>query len=206
VKSLQQGSVEIVELSQMKTNLRAWTKRVYDNTPYHDDQLVAAKTSATASVIPHEVGAGSPIKHVFYIVKENRTTTRSSAISARVRAIRGSPSSARRSRPISMRCAPVRSAGQSLLRWRSQRRRPLLSNSAYATDFDEKLWPVTYGGHQQGSQGCRSKREAQSKHQKTFADQHTDVRPLLGNDRIRRRPVVTSTLLTPFVRTRNRGW
>ena len=43
VKSLQTGSVEIVDLSQLKTNLRAWTKQVYDNTPYHDDQLVAAR-------------------------------------------------------------------------------------------------------------------------------------------------------------------
>ena len=33
VKSLQKGSVEIVDLTQMKANLRAWTKQVYDNTP-----------------------------------------------------------------------------------------------------------------------------------------------------------------------------
>ncbi|HKA01877.1 MAG TPA: beta-propeller fold lactonase family protein, partial [Candidatus Solibacter sp.] len=73
VKSLQKGSVEIVDLTQMKSNLKAWTKQVYDNTPYHDEQLVTAKAPAAPSVIPREVGAGSPIKHVLYIIKENRT-------------------------------------------------------------------------------------------------------------------------------------
>ncbi|HXB72013.1 MAG TPA: beta-propeller fold lactonase family protein [Candidatus Acidoferrales bacterium] len=73
VKSLQKGSVEIVDLTQLKTNLRAWTKQVYNNTPYHDDQLVAAKAPAAPTVIPREVGVGSPIKHVLYIIKENRT-------------------------------------------------------------------------------------------------------------------------------------
>src|SRR5262249_21392242 len=52
VKSLKKGSVEIVDLTQMKANLRAWSKQVYDNTPYHDDQLVAAKAPAVATVIP----------------------------------------------------------------------------------------------------------------------------------------------------------
>jgi hypothetical protein len=57
----------------MKANLRAWTKQVYDNTPYHDDQLVAAKAPAAPTVVPRDVGVGSPIKHVLYIIKENRT-------------------------------------------------------------------------------------------------------------------------------------
>jgi len=52
VKSLQKGSVEIVDVSQLKTNLRAWTKQVYDNTPYHDEQLVTAKAPAAPTVIP----------------------------------------------------------------------------------------------------------------------------------------------------------
>src|SRR5260370_7162299 len=73
VKSLQKGSVEIVDLTQLKTNLRGWTKQVYDNTPYHDDQLVAAKAPAAPTVVPRDVGVGSPIKHVLYIIKENRT-------------------------------------------------------------------------------------------------------------------------------------
>jgi YVTN family beta-propeller protein len=59
VKSLQKGSIEIVDLSQMKTNLRAWTKQVYDNTPYHDEQLVTAKAPSAPTIVPREVGAGS---------------------------------------------------------------------------------------------------------------------------------------------------
>src|SRR5258708_31305976 len=150
VKSLQKGSVEIVDLAQMKTNLRAWTKQVYDNTPYHDDQLVAAKASATSTVIPHQVGAGSPIKHVLYILKENRTydqvlgdlgkgngDPRLTIFGEKV-----TPNHHARARQFvvldNLYCdGEVSVDGHS---W---------SNSAYATDFNEKLWPVTYGGHRQ---------------------------------------------------------
>jgi hypothetical protein len=64
VKSLQKGGLEIVDLAQLKTNLRGWTKQVYDNTPYHDDQLVAAQAPPAPTVVPSDVGVGSPIKHV----------------------------------------------------------------------------------------------------------------------------------------------
>jgi YVTN family beta-propeller protein len=148
VKSLQKGSVEIVDLSQLKTNLRAWTKQVYNNTPYHDDQLVAAKAPAAPTVIPREVGVGSPIKHVLYIIKENRTydqvlgdlgkgngDPRLTIFGAQV-----TPNHHALARQFvlldNLYCdGEVSVDGHS---W---------SNSAYATDFNEKLWPVTYGGH-----------------------------------------------------------
>ena len=148
LKSLQKGSIEIVDLSQMKTNLRAWTKEVYDNTPYHDEQLVAAKAPAAASVVPREVGVGSPIKHVLYIIKENRTydqvlgdvgkgnsDPRLAIFGAKV-----TPNQHKLANEFvlldNLFCdGEVSVDGHS---W---------SNSAYATDFNEKLWPVTYGGH-----------------------------------------------------------
>ena len=148
VKSLQKGSIEIIDLSQMKANLRAWTKQVYDNTPYHDDQLVAAKAPAAATVIPREVGAGSPIKHVLYIIKENRTYDQ-------VLGDLGKGNGDPRLTIFGEKVTPNHHAlarqfvlldnlfcdGEVSVDGHSW------SNSAYATDFNEKLWPVTYGGH-----------------------------------------------------------
>ena len=127
VKSLQKGSIEIVDLSQMKTNLRAWTKEVYDNTPYHDEQLVAAKAPAAASVVPREVGVGSPIKHVLYIIKENRTYDQ--VLGDRGEGKRRSAADHLRGQGHAQSAQAgerVRAARQSLLRRRSQRGRPLL--------------------------------------------------------------------------------
>jgi YVTN family beta-propeller protein len=148
VKSLQKGTVEIVDLTQMKANLRTWSKQVYDNTPYHDDQLVAAKTPTVATVIPREVGAGSPIKHVLYIIKENRTYDQ-------VLGDLGKGNGDSRLTIFGETVTPNHHAiarqfvlldnlfcdGEVSVDGHSW------SNSAYATDFNEKLWPVTYGGH-----------------------------------------------------------
>ena len=148
VKSLQKGSVEIVDLTQLKANLRGWTKRVYDNTPYHDDQLAAAKAPAVPTVVPRDVGVGSPIKHILYIIKENRTYDQVFGDLARATATRALAIFGRRSRPTITRWPDSSSLLDNLYcdgevsvdghSW---------SNSAYATDFNEKLWPVTYGGH-----------------------------------------------------------
>jgi len=148
VKSLQKGSVEIVDLAQLKTNLRAWTKQVYNNTPYHDDQLVAAKAPAAPTVIPREVGVGSPIKHVLYVIKENRTYDQ-------VLGDLGKGNGDPRLTIFGEKVTPNHHAvarqfvlldnlycdGEVSVDGHSW------SNSAYATDFNEKLWPVTYGGH-----------------------------------------------------------
>jgi len=55
-----------------KVQLAAYTKEVYENSPYRDEMLAKAEIKGN-SVIPAEVGKGSPIKHVLYIIKENRT-------------------------------------------------------------------------------------------------------------------------------------
>ncbi len=55
-----------------RTKLGEYTKQVYENSPYRDELLVKAEIKGN-SVIPSEVGKGSPIQHVLYIIKENRT-------------------------------------------------------------------------------------------------------------------------------------
>jgi len=49
-----------------------YSRQVFSNTPYRQDQLLEVPFT-DESAIPHKVGDPSPIKHVFYIIKENRT-------------------------------------------------------------------------------------------------------------------------------------
>ena len=65
------GALSIVPVPDEKS-LAAYTESVYKNCPYSDKLLTDAPyTMRTA--IPTKVGDPSPIKHVLYIIKENRT-------------------------------------------------------------------------------------------------------------------------------------
>jgi YVTN family beta-propeller protein len=52
--------------------LNSYTRQVYANTPFTDKKLQLAD-GEEGNPIPRKVGDPSPIKHVFYIIKENRT-------------------------------------------------------------------------------------------------------------------------------------
>jgi len=52
--------------------LATYSQLVYQNTPYHKDKEPTANIEA-GTPIPQKIGDPSPIKYVFYIVKENRT-------------------------------------------------------------------------------------------------------------------------------------
>ena len=52
--------------------LKAYTKQVYANTPFTTKRTIEADGEA-GSPIPRKLGEKSPIKYVFYIIKENRT-------------------------------------------------------------------------------------------------------------------------------------
>ncbi len=148
VKSLQKGSVGMIDVSKLNRDLPAWTRQVYANCPYSDKLLAQAKPPATPSIVPRDVGAGSPIKHVVYIIKENRTYDQ---VFGDLPQGNGDPRLTIFGRKITPNHHAI--AEQYVLldnlycdgevsvdghSW---------SNSAYATDFNEKLWPVTYGGH-----------------------------------------------------------
>jgi YVTN family beta-propeller protein len=55
-----------------EAQLKTYTRQVYANTPFTDKKLELAD-GEDGSPIPRKVGDPSPIKHVFYIIKENRT-------------------------------------------------------------------------------------------------------------------------------------
>lgn len=75
IGSLLKGTVSLITLPT-KAKLAQLTKQTYANSPYTDELLKAARAplgKGGKTAIPVRVGDASPIKHVIYIVKENRT-------------------------------------------------------------------------------------------------------------------------------------
>jgi YVTN family beta-propeller protein len=147
IKTQQKGDVEIIDLAALEKELPAWTKQVYANTPYQDSQLAEAAAKPVESIIPREVGVGSPIHHVIYIIKENRTYDQvlgddprgngDSRLTIFGRKVTPNQHALAESFVLfdNLYCdGEVSEDGHS---W---------SNSAYATDYNEKTWPATYGG------------------------------------------------------------
>lgn len=71
IGSLMQGSLSIVD-EPSDDELALYSKKVYANTPYKKEGELVTK-GEKGNPIPMEVGEPSPIKYVFYIIKENRT-------------------------------------------------------------------------------------------------------------------------------------
>lgn len=152
VRSLQKGSVNFVLLKNLKSDLKGWTKQVYDNVPYRDSLLQQAKQPQSPTIVPSQVGVGSPIKHVIYVIKENRTYDQ---VFGDVKKGNGDARLAIFGENVTPNHHAI--ADQFVLldnlycdgevsvdghSW---------SNSAIATDFNEKLWPANYGGHSAGA-------------------------------------------------------
>ncbi|MCC6591291.1 MAG: bifunctional YncE family protein/alkaline phosphatase family protein [Bryobacterales bacterium] len=148
VRDIQRGTVNIVSLKNLRGELKAWTRQVYDNIPYKDDYLTMARAPKEPSVIPQQVGAGSPIKHVIYVIKENRTYDQ---LFGDIKKANGDP----RLTIFGEQVTPNHHAiaeqfvlldnlycdGEVSVDGHSW------SNSAIATDYNEKNWPPQYGGH-----------------------------------------------------------
>jgi YVTN family beta-propeller protein len=71
IGSLFTGTMSIIDVPDAK-KLGAYSKQVYSNTPYTKEREMQT-AGEPGNPIPMKVGAASPIKHVFYIIKENRT-------------------------------------------------------------------------------------------------------------------------------------
>ena len=71
IGGLMKGTMSIIDMPNEST-LANYSKQVYDNTPYTKDKELNA-AGEPGNPIPMKVGDPSPIKYVFYIIKENRT-------------------------------------------------------------------------------------------------------------------------------------
>jgi len=144
--STMKGTVNIIDLTLARKDLESLTKQAYANSPYHDGLLARANPSRQPSIVPREVGVGSPIQHVLYIIKENRTYDQ---VFGDLQQGNGDPQLNLFGREVTpnhhkiaeqfvlldnLYCdAEVSADGHE---W---------SNAAYATDFVEKNWPAFYG-------------------------------------------------------------
>ena len=70
--SMFQGGLSTIPMPNAAA-LARMTARVHELTPYSDARRLAPAGAPGASPIPRRVGETSPIKHVFYVIRENRT-------------------------------------------------------------------------------------------------------------------------------------
>jgi YVTN family beta-propeller protein len=137
---------------------KAFTKQVYANTPYNDKVEKMAKGEA-GNPIPRSKADKSPIKHVFYIIKENRTydqvlgdiTKGNGDTSLCIFGQKVTPNLHTIANSFVLADnfyvdAEVSADGHN---W---------TMAAYATDYIEKTWPTSYGGRggDYGGEGVRT--------------------------------------------------
>jgi YVTN family beta-propeller protein len=129
------------------SRLSTYTKQVYDNARYHDTLLQNSEATAN-TVIPTTVGGGSPIKHVLFIMKENRTYDQ---VFGDLKQGNGDPSLTLFGRDVTPNQHAL--AEQFVLLDNlycsgevSQDGQPW-TTSAYATDFTQRAWTLSYSKH-----------------------------------------------------------
>jgi len=160
ISSLLRGAVSLISLPT-PARLAQLTRRVYANSPYTDELLQAARAPRTKTAIPVRVGAPSPIKHVIYVVKENRTYDQ----------VLGDLKEGNGDRNLCLFGEEVTPNQHAMAR-----EFVLLDNfyvdaevsadghnwsmAAYATDYVEKFWPTTYSsrGHTYGFESQSEKK------------------------------------------------
>ena len=67
-----QGALSVLPMPDDEM-LRTYTNTVYRVTPYSDTTRLTPASAPSDTAIPRRVGDPSPIKHVFYVIRENRS-------------------------------------------------------------------------------------------------------------------------------------
>lgn len=157
IAGLFKGTLSFIESPQPET-LTVYSRAVYQNTPYSKDKELNAE-GEVGNPIPMKIGEKSPIKYVFYVIKENRTYDQ---VLGDLPQGNGDPNLCLFGEKITPNQhkianefvlldnfyvdAEVSADGHN---W---------SMGAYATDYLEKTWPSSYGGRG-GSYGGEGERE-----------------------------------------------
>jgi len=142
---LLQGAISIIDVPAAEA-LKVHTQRVYDITAYTDAKKLTPANAPVASPIPRKVGDTSPIKHVFYVIRENRTYDQ---VLGDLDRGNGDPT-------LTLFGAEVTPNAHALAREfvtldnfyvdaEVSYDGHAFSTGAYATDAVEKLWPTNYG-------------------------------------------------------------
>jgi DNA-binding beta-propeller fold protein YncE len=145
IGGLFKGTLSIFEELDEKL-LSIYSQLVYQNTPYKKSEELDAQ-GETGNPIPMKVGSISPVKYIFYIIKENRTYDQ---VLGDIKEGNGDTSLVLFGEPVTPNLhalakefvlldnfycdAEVSADGHN---W---------SMGGYATDYLEKTWPTSYGG------------------------------------------------------------
>jgi YVTN family beta-propeller protein len=126
--------------------LKAYTKQVYANTPFNN-KVTALADGLAGNPIPRKVGDQSPIKHVFYIIKENRTYDQ---VLGDMPQGNGDTSLCIFGQHVTPNHHAIASEFVLLDNFYVDAEVSAdghnWSTAAYSTDFVEKTWPTSYGG------------------------------------------------------------
>ncbi len=145
IGGLFKGTLSILNTPDEK-QMGIYSQAVYKNTPYTKEKEIMAEKVPAGNPVPEKVGDPSPIKHVFYIIKENRTYDQ---VLGDMPEGNGDPSLVLFGEKVSPNHHAI------------AREFVLLDNfyvngevsadghnwtmGAYATDYLEKNWPTSYG-------------------------------------------------------------
>ncbi len=145
IAGLFKGKLSIID-APTEAQLKVYTAQVYANTPFNNEKTITAEGLA-GNPIPRKLGDKSPIKYVFYIIKENRTYDQ---VLGDMPKGNGDSSLCIFGQKVTPNLHAI--ANEFVLmdnfyvdaevscdghNW---------STAAYATDFTEKTWPTSYGG------------------------------------------------------------
>ncbi|MEI6668735.1 MAG: cytochrome D1 domain-containing protein [Acidobacteriota bacterium] len=141
-----QGSLSIVPVPDQAA-LQAMTKIVYGLTPFTSASILSPASAPAASPIPRKVGEASPIKHVFYIIRENRTYDQ---ILGDLERGNGDPNLTLFGEEVTPNAHALAREFVVLDNFYVDAQVSYdghaFSTGAYATDFVNKIWPTSYAG------------------------------------------------------------
>jgi YVTN family beta-propeller protein len=145
IGGLFKGTLSIINTPDAN-QMGLYSQAVYKNTPYTKEKELVSEKVPAGNPVPDKVGDPSPIKHIFYIIKENRTYDQ---VLGDMPEGNGDPSLVLFGEKISPNHHAI------------AREFVLLDNfyvngevsadghnwtmGAYATDYLEKNWPTSYG-------------------------------------------------------------
>ena len=140
------GALSVVPVPDEAT-LESLTKRVYRVTPYKDTARLTPEGAPKASPIPSRVGSPSPIKHVFYVIRENRTYDQ---VLGDVKRGDGDPTLCLFGENVTPNAHALASEfvlfDNFYVDAEVSYDGHAFSTAAYATDVVEKMWPANYAG------------------------------------------------------------
>jgi DNA-binding beta-propeller fold protein YncE len=148
IAALLTGSLSILAAPD-RSALAAYSETAYRLSPYSDETRLAPASVPEGSPIPAKVGEPSPIRHVFYVIRENRTYDQ----------ILGDEPSGDGDADLCLFGADVTPNAHALahefvlldnfyVNAEVSYDGHSFSTAAYATDATEKMWPQYYGRHE----------------------------------------------------------